>query len=89
MDLSKSLFIYKYNKFCSIGSSPYSFYIVDNSLAFTVEVSVYDLVYTRRLKYLEILELGIFIFLIIAMFVVNLTGLILENKLVNRIFLRN
>ena len=43
----------------------------------------------RRLTSLEILELGIFIFLNIAMFVVKITDLIPENKSVNGRFLQN
>ena len=38
---------------------------------------------------MEILELGVFIFINIAMFVVKLTDLIPENKLVNGKYLQN
>ena len=45
--------------------------------------------YIRRLKYMEISELGVFIFPNIAMFVVKLTDLIMENKSVNGRLLQN
>ena len=63
--------------------------LVDNPLTFTLKLSARYLTYIRRLTYLEILELGVFIFLNIAMFLVKLTDLIPENKSVNRGFFQN
>ena len=60
------------------------FNIVYNLLTLTLKLSVLDLTYIRRLTSLETLEIGVFIYLNIAMFVVKLTDLILENKLVKR-----
>ena len=63
--------------------------LVDNPLTFPINVSAKYLKYIRRLTSLERWELGVIIFLNIAMFVVNLTDLIPENKSVNGRFLRN
>ena len=63
--------------------------ILDNLLDFILKASVMYLKYIRRLRSLEILELGVFIFLNIFMFVVKLTDLIPENKSVNRRYLQN
>ena len=63
-------------------SCPGFFNIVDNPFTFTLKVSARYLTYIRRLTSLETSELGSFIFLNIAMFVVKLTDLIPENKLV-------
>ena len=63
--------------------------LVDNPLTFTYNFSARYLTYIRRLTSLERLELGVIIFLNIAMFVVKLTNLIPENKLVNGRFLQN
>ena len=49
----------------------------------------YITIYIRRLTSLEILELGVFIFLNKVMFVVKLTDLIPENKSVNGRFLHD
>ena len=88
--LTKFNFIYKYNNFWSMWSSPYGFLnLEDNPITFVLKVSVLDLTYIRRHTYLERSELCVFIFLNISMFVVNLADLIMENKSVNGIFLRN
>ena len=63
--------------------------LVDNPLIFTFKFSARYLTYIRRLTSLERLELGVIISLNIAMFVVKLTNLIPENKLVNGRFLQN
>ena len=63
--------------------------LVDNPLKFTFKISARSLTYIRRHTSLEILDLGVIMLLNIAMFVVKLTDLITENKLVNRRFLRN
>ena len=63
--------------------------LVDNPLTFTFNFFARYLTYIRRLTTLEILELGVIIFLNISMFVVKLTDLITENKSVNGRFLRN
>ena len=63
--------------------------LVDNPLTSTIKFSARNLTYIRRLTSLERLELGVIIFLNIAMFVVKLTDLIPENKSVNGRFLRN
>ena len=63
--------------------------LVDNLLNFTFKFSDRYLAYIRRLTSLERLELGVIIFLNIAMFVVKLTDLIPENKSVNGRFLQN
>ena len=62
--------------------------LVDNPLTSTIKFSARNLTYIRRLTYLERLELGVIIFLNIAMFEVKLTDLIPENKLVNGIFIQ-
>ena len=62
---------------------------IDNPLTSTIKFSARYLTYIRRLTSLERLELGVIIFLNIAMFVVKLTDLITENKSVNGRFLRN
>ena len=62
---------------------------VDNPLTFPKNVSAKYLTYIRRLTSLERWELGVIIFLNIAMFVVKLTDFIPENKLVNGRFLQN
>ena len=62
---------------------------VDNPLTSTLNVSARYLTYIRRLTCLERLELGVIIFLNIAMFVVKLTDLIPENKSINGRFLQN
>ena len=73
-----------------MGSCPGFFKnLVDNPLTFTLKISSRKMTYIRRLTYLERLELGVIIFPNIAMFVVNLTDLIPENKTVNGRFLRN
>ena len=54
--------------------------ILNNPLNFTIKVSVWDLTYIRRIKYLARLEFGVFIFLNKAMFVVKLNDLIPEEK---------
>ena len=61
--------------------------LVDNPLTMTSIFSARYLTYIRRLTSLERLELGVIIFLNIAMFVVKLTDLIPENKSVNGRFL--
>ena len=53
--------------------------ILYDPLTFILKASVLDLTYIRILLYLEILELGVFIFLDIDMFVVKLTDLIPED----------
>ena len=67
---------------CGVAQNDYLNF-VDDPLTFILKASVMDLTYIRSLLYLEILELGVFIFLNIAMFVDKLTGLIPEDKLVN------
>ena len=62
--------------------------LVDNPLTFTIKFSARYLTYIRRLSSLERLELGVIIFLNIAMLVVKLTGLITKNKSVNGRLLR-
>ena len=60
-----------------MGSCPGFFKnLVDNPLTFTIKFSARYLTYIRRLTYLERLELGVIIFLNIAMFVVKITDLI-------------
>ena len=49
------------------------FNLVDNLITLTLKFIVYYLTYIRRLTYLEISEIGVLIFLNIAMFVVNKT----------------
>ena len=63
--------------------------LVDNPLTSTIKFSAINLTYIRILTSLERLELGVIIFLNIAMFVVKLTDLITENKSANGRFLRN
>ena len=63
--------------------------LVDNPLTSTIKFFARNMTYIRRLKYMEISELGVFIFPNIAMFVVKLTDLIPGNKSVNGRFLRN
>ena len=90
MASSKNLFDLKIQQLLKYAELPIRFLnLVDNPLNFTLKVSVMDLIYIIRLTYLERSELGVFIFINIAMFVVKLTDLIPENKAVNRRFLRN
>ena len=62
--------------------------LVDNPLTSTIKFSARYLTYIRILSSFKILELGVIIFLNLAMFVVKLTDLIPENKSVNGRFLR-
>ena len=63
--------------------------LVDNPLTSTIIFFARYLTYIRRLTSLERWELGVIIFLNIAMFVVKLTDLSPENKSVNGRFLEN
>ena len=63
--------------------------LVNIPLTFNSKFSARYLTYIRRLASLERLELGVIIFLNVAMFVVKFTDLILENKLVNGRFIHN
>ena len=60
-----------------MGSYPFFFNLLVKLLTLTLKVSVLYLTYIRRLTYLERSDLGVFIFLNVAMFVVKLTDLIL------------
>ena len=73
---------------CGVAHNDY-LNIVDDPLTFILKVSVLDLTYIKRPTYLEILEIGVSIFLNIAMFVDKLTDLIPEDKLVITRFLWN
>ena len=64
-------------------------HLVDNPLTSNIKFSAINLTYIRRLTSLERLELGVIIFLNIAMCVVKLTDLIPENQSVNGRFLQN
>ena len=62
---------------------------IDNPHTLILKSLVLDLTYNRRLTFLEILELGVFIVLNIAMFMVKLTDIIPDNKSINGRFLQN